>query len=163
MVHPHKEAIANMRSSDLISMIEESKMIYVKENLSIHLHEGQIKLLKQVRKHQKPRHKKSRIRKFEKANKDDLFNMHLKLYLKKYQKLAKKGLIEIDEAPENGLAYDCILTDYGFEILDEIALLESDWEDVVKINEGNLDVLKKFALNAHEITYNYKKNREFIF
>lgn len=62
MVHPHKKAIENMSASDLIGVIEESKMTYVRENLSIFLHESQIKLLKQVKKHDKPHHKKIRIK-----------------------------------------------------------------------------------------------------
>lgn len=163
MVHPHKNAIANMSSSDLIAMISESKDIYIKDNLSVHLHGSQVNLLKQVKKHQKPRHKAIRIRKYENAEKDDLFNMHLDLFLKKYQKLAKKGLIEIDESPEYGLPYDCSLTEKGVAILDEIESLESEWEEVVNINIGNMESLKKFALNAHEITYNHKKKQEFIF
>lgn len=35
MAHPHKNAIANMSASSLIGVIEESKMTYVRENLSI--------------------------------------------------------------------------------------------------------------------------------
>lgn len=89
--------------------------------------------------------------------------MHLDLYLKKYQKLAKKGLIEIDDNPGNGLAYDCRLTEKGGEILDEITSLESDWENIVKINISNMDALKKIALNAHDINYKHKKKQEFIF
>ena len=86
-----------MPASSLIGIIEESKMTYVRENLSIFLHENQIKLLKQVKKHEKPHHKRIRVKQFEKAKKDDLFNMHLGLYLKKYQKLEKIGLIEIQQ------------------------------------------------------------------
>ena len=62
MAHPHKEAIANMPASALIGVIEESKMTYVRENLSVFLHENQIKLLKQVKKHEKPHHKRIRIK-----------------------------------------------------------------------------------------------------
>ena len=75
-----------MKASSLIGVIEESKMTYVRENLSVFLHESQIKLLKQVKKHEKPHHKRIRIKQFEKAEKDDLFNMHLGLYLNKYKK-----------------------------------------------------------------------------
>ena len=53
MAHPHKDAIANMSSSDLIGIVNESKMTYVRENLSIFLHESQIKLFKQVKKNAK--------------------------------------------------------------------------------------------------------------
>ncbi|WP_298501042.1 hypothetical protein [uncultured Methanobrevibacter sp.] len=163
MAHPHVNAIENMNASSLIGIIEESKMTYVRENLSISLHESQVKLLKQVKKHEKPHHKRIRIRQFEKAQKDDLFNLHLGLYLKKYQKLAKKGLIEVDEAPDKGLAYDCSLTDKGVEILDEISELESEWEDVVGVSEADLDALRNLALNSFEISYNHKKKRGFIF
>ena len=74
MAHPHKDAVAKMPASALIGIIEESKMTYVRENLSIFLHESQIKLLKQVKKHEKPHHKRIRAKQFEKAKKDDLFH-----------------------------------------------------------------------------------------
>ena len=163
MAHPHNKAIANMTASDLISIISESKMTYVRENLSIFLHESQVKLLKQVKKHEKPHHKRIRIREYEKAEKDDLFNMHLGLYLNKYKKLAKNDLIEIDMNPDNGLAYDCSLTPKGAEILDEIARLEAEWEEIVGIGEADREVLKKLALDSFEITYNHKKKKGFIF
>ena len=163
MAHPHKNAIANMPASALIGVIEESKMTYVRENLSIFLHESQIKLLKQVKKHEKPHHKRIRVKQFEKAKKDDLFNLHLGLYLKKYEKLAKLGLIEIDKEPNNGLEYDCSLTSKGVEILDEISNLESEWEDVVGVNDDDLEVLKDLALNSFEISYKHKKKQGFIF
>ena len=163
MAHPHKNAIAKMGASSLISIIEESKMTYVRENLSISLHESQVKLLKQVKKHDKPHHKKIRIRQFEKAEKTDLFNLHLDLYLKKYKKLADKGLIEVDEAPDNGLAYDCSLTDEGRNVLDEISRLESEWEKVVGVSEKDVEVLRNLALNSFEISYRHKKKRDFIF
>ena len=163
MAHPHVKAIENMNASSLINIIEESKMTYVRENLSIFLHRSQIVLLKQVKKHEKPHHKRVRIREYEKADKDDLFNMHLGLYLNKYEKLAKNGLIEIDKNPDNGLAYDCILTPKGAEILDEIARLESEWEKIVEIGDEDLEVLKKLALSSFEISYKHKKKKGFIF
>lgn len=163
MAHPHIKAIESMGASSLIGIIEESKMIYVRENLSIFMHESHIKLLKRVQKHQKPHHKKIRIRQFEKAEKDDLFNLHLGLYLKKYKKLEKSGLIEIDLNPDNGLAYDCILTSKGVEILDEISSLESEWEAIVGITDDDREVLKKLALDSFGISYDHKKKRDFIF
>ena len=163
MAHPHKKAISSMGASSLIGVIEESKMTYVRENLSIFLHESQVKLLKQVKKHEKPHHKRIRIREYEKAEKDDLFNMHLDLYLNKYRKLEKRGLIEIDLNPENGLPYDCILTAKGIEILDEIKSLEKDWEETVGVNESDLEVLRNLALDSFEISYNHKKKKGFIF
>ena len=163
MPHPHKKAISDMDASSLIGIIEESKMTYVRENLSIFLHESQIKLLKRVKKHEKPHHKKVRIRGYEKAEKDDLFNMHLGLYLNKYKKLEKNGLIEIDLNPDNGLAYDCFLTSKGIEILDEISGLEKEWEETVGICEEDREVLKRLALDSFEISYKHKKKKGFIF
>lgn len=163
MPHPHKKAIENMNPASLIAVIEESKMTYVRENLSIFLHRSQIVLLKQVKKHEKPHHKRIRIREYEKADKDDLFNMHLALYLKKYEKLAKIGLIEIDKNPDNGLAYDCTLTQKGLDVLDEIDSLENEWESVVNINDDDFEVLKKLAIDSFEISYKHKKKRGFIF
>ena len=163
MAHPHKKAIENMNASSLIGIIEESKMTYVRENLSIHLHESQVKLLKQVKKHEKPHHKRIRVKQFEKSEKNNLFNLHLELYLKKYKKLEAKGLIEIDENPENGLAYDCCLTTEGLAILDEISKLEVEWEGVVGIKDSDLEVLKDLALNSFEISYKHKKKMGFIF
>ena len=163
MAHPHVNAIEKMNPASLINIIEESQMTYVRENLSVFLHRSQIVLLKQVRKHEKPHHKRIRIRQYEKAEKDDLFNMHLGLYLKKYEKLAKIGLIEIDKNPDNGLAYDCTLTEKGLEVLDEIDSLERKWESVVNINDDDLKVLKKLALDSFEISYKHKKKKGFIF
>lgn len=139
------------------------RRIYVRDNLSIFLHESQIKLLKQVKKHEKPHHKKIRIKQFEKAKRDDLFNLHLGLYLKKYEKLAKIGLIEVDKQPNNGLEYDGTLTLKGIEILDEISALESEWERVVGVSEFDLGVLKNLALNSFEISYKHMKKPGFIF
>ena len=163
MAHPHKNAIANMPASSLVGIIEESKMTYVRENLSIFLHESQIKLLKQGKKHEKPHHKKIRIKQFEKAKKDDLFNLHLGLFLKKYEKLAKLGLVEVDKQPNNGLEYDCTLTSKGIEVLDEITDLECEWEKVVGITDDAKEVLKGIALNSFEISYKHKKKQGFIF
>lgn len=163
MAHPHIKAIENMSASSFIGIIEESKMTYVRENLSIFLHESQVKLLKKVKKHEKPHHKRIRIREYEKAEKDDLFNMHLGLYLNKYKKLEKYGLIDIDLSPDNALPYDCSLTAKGIEILDEIARLENEWEDIAGISEEDREVLKKLALDSFEISYQHKKKKGFIF
>ena len=163
MAHPHFNAIENMSASSLIGIIEESKMTYVRENLSVFMHQSQINLLKQVKKHEKPHHKRIRIKQYEKAEKDDLFNLHLGLYLKKYKKLEKYGLIEIDLNPENGLDYDCTLTQKGIETLDEIAALEREWEEIVGIGDEDIEVLRKLALDSFEISYNHKKKKGFIF
>ena len=163
MAHPHFKAIENMSASSFIGIIEESKLTYVRDNLDIHLHESQVKLLKRVRKHEKPHHKRIRIKQYEKAEKTDLFKLHTELYLKSYKKLAKKGLIEIDEEPENGLPYDCSLTERGTEILEEIARLESEWEEVVGVSDEDREVLKRLALDSFEISYNHKKKLDFVF
>lgn len=163
MAHPHVKAIENMNAASFIGIIEESKLTYVRDNLDLHLHESQVKLLKRVKKHEKPHHKRIRIKQYEKAEKTDLFKLHEGLYLKSYQKLAKKGLIEIDESPENGLPYDCSLTSKGVEVLDEISRLEKEWESVVGITDEDSEVLKNIALNSFEISYNHKKKLDFIF
>lgn len=163
MPHPHIKAIEKMSASSLIGIVEESKLTYVRDNLDIHLHESQLKLLKQIKKHEKPHHKRIRIKQYEKAEKTDLFKLHEKLYLKSYKKLAKKDLIVIDEMPENGLPYDCSLTDKGIEVLDMISKLELEWEEVVGINEGDREILKKLALNSFGISYDHKKKLDFIF
>ena len=163
MPHPHNKSIMNMNASSLIGIIEESKITYVRENLDIHLHASQIRLLKQVKKHEKPHHKKIRVKRYAQAEKDDLFDLHLDLYLKRYQKLEGKGLIEIDKTPENGLPYDCILTEKGNETLDEIERLEKEWEKVVHIADADLEVLRRIAIDSFEISYRHKKNQNFIF
>ncbi len=153
----------NMNASSLISIIEDSKITYVRENLDIHLHRSQIKLLKDVRKHEKPHHKNLRVKRYETAEKNDHFNLHLDLYLKRYEKLAKKGLIEIDENPENGLPYDCLLTEKGIDTLEKIDALESEWEKIVHIEDGDLEVLRRIAIDSFGISYKHKKNQNFIF
>ena len=163
MAHPHNKTIMNMNASSLISIIEDSKITYVRENLNIHLHRSQIKLLKDVRKHEKPHHKSLRVKRYETAEKNDHFNLHLDLYLKRYEKLAKKGLIEIDENPENGLPYDCLLTEKGIDTLEKINALESEWEKIVHIEEGDLEVLRRIAIDSFGISYKHKKNQNFIF
>ena len=75
----------------------------------------------------------------------------------------KNGLIEIDKNPDNGLAYDCILTPKGVEILGEIASLEAEWESIVNVNDEDLEVLRKLALDSFEISYQHKKKKGFIF
>lgn len=163
MAHPHKNVISEMKASNLIGILDESKLSFIREHITIHLHESELKLLKNVRKHQKHHHKKIRIKQYEKAEKNDLFNLHLDLYLKKYKKLEKKGLIVVDENPENGLPYDCNLTDKGQEVLTEICYLEDEWEKEIGLTEEDREVLKKLALDSFEISYKHKKKQGFIF
>ena len=163
MSHPHVESINNMNAASLIGIMEESKIAYVRENLDIHLHASQIRLLKQVRKHEKPHHKRIRVKRYEMAEKSDLFNLHLDLYLNNYKKLANKGLVEIDEGPENGLPYDCSLTEKGMEVLGQIDKLEDEWEKVVHIDENDLEILRRIALDSFDISYQRKKKQNFIF
>lgn len=163
MVHPHENVISEMDAPALIRIIEESKNTYVRENLSIHLHESQVKLLRSVKKHTKPHHKKIRIEAYKNAEKNDLFNLHLDLYLKKYKKLEEKGLIKLDLEPDNGLPYDFSLTNRGQEVLTEICYIEHDWAENIGIKDDDVEILRKLALDSFEISYNHKKEQGFIF
>ena len=160
MAHPHVDAISSMEdASKLIDIISESKINYVRSNLSIHLHESQIKLLKNVDKHSKKHHRKGRVRHYSKISDDDKhFKIHSKLYLRKYEKLAKKDLVEILDADD--LPYDVVLTEYGEEVLSEIRSLENDW---AQIADCDIDELRKIALNTFEISYKFKKTQKYQF
>lgn len=160
MAHPHVNVISEMEdASKLIDIIHESKISYVRSNLSIHLHENQIKLLKNVAKHSKKHHRKVRVRQYAKISQDDKhFKLHSKLFLKSYEKLARKNLVEILDVDD--LPYDVVLTEYGGEILSEIKKLENEWADIA---DCNLDELRKVALNTFEITYKFKKNQKYQF
>lgn len=160
MAHPHVDAISSMEdASKLIDIISESKINYVRSNLSIHLHESQIKLLKNVDKHSKKHHRKARVRHYSKISDDDKhFKIHSKLYLRKYEKLAKKDLVEILDADD--LPYDVVLTEYGEEVLSEIRSLENDW---AQIADCDIDELRKIALNTFEISYKFKKTQKYQF
>ena len=146
-------------ASKLIDIINESKISYVRSNLSIHLHESQIKLLKNVDKHTKKHHRKVRVRQFAKIAADDKhFKLHSNLYLKRYEKLAKKNLVEILDVDD--LPYDVVLTDYGREILSEIKDLEEKWAEIA---DCNIEELRKIALNTFDITYKFKKAQKYQF
>ena len=163
MPHPHVNSIEKMNPAQLVGIIEESKITYVQENLDMHLHTSEIRLLKQIVKHQKPHHKKVRIKKYQKAEKTDLFKLHEKLFLKKYQKLQSKDLIELDLTPVNGLPYEAKLTDKGADIISKINELERDWEKQINVDDEDIKILKKLALDSFEISYNHKKKLDFIF
>ena len=154
MAHPHVDAISSMEdASKLIDIISESKISHVRSNLSIHLHESQIKLLKNVDKHSKKHHRKARVRQYAKISDDDAhFKIHSKLYLKRYEKLARKNLVEIVEVDD--------LPDYGSEILSEIRLLEKDWAEIA---DFDVEELRKVALNTFEISYKFKKSQKYQF
>lgn len=160
MAHPHVNVISEMEdASKLIDIIYESKMSYVRSNLSIHLHESQIKLLANVAKHSKKHHRKVRVRQYSKISDDDShFKMHSKLYLNRYKKLERKNLVEILDVDD--LDYDVVLTGYGEEILSEIKALEEEW---AVIADADLDELRKIALNTFEISYKFKKSQKFQF
>ena len=145
MPHPHVNVISEMEdASKLIDIIHESKISYVRSNLSIHLHESQIKV---------------RVRQYDKISDDDKhFKLHSKLFLKRYKKLARKDLVEILDADD--LPYDVVLTEYGRQILSEIKKLEDEW---VEIADCNLEELRKMALNTFEITYKFKKSQKYQF
>jgi hypothetical protein len=159
MAHPHVKTISEMENAaKLVDIISDSKSAYVRDNLSIHLHESQIKLLKNVVKHSKPHHRKVRVRQYAKINDDKHFDLHSKLYLKKYKKLERLGLVEILDVDD--LPYDVVLTDKGLEIIDEIESLEKEWADKVGCN---IDVLREMALNSFEYSYKFKKKQKYQF
>lgn len=170
--HPHIRIINNMKSiAPLVSMVEESRLTFIKENLSLHLHSSQIKLLKEANKHSKPAHKKVRVEKYGKLleNPDqinNLFDLHKNLYIEKYQKLEKKGLVEVNTDCEE-LPYDVTLTQKGKDVLAEIRDLEAQWQDIVLKDVENSEVLleslKQVSQNALSINYNHKKQQKFIF
>ncbi|MCR5026602.1 MAG: hypothetical protein K6A34_04080 [Methanobrevibacter sp.] len=159
MAHPHVKAISEMEdASKLIDMIADSKSAYVRDNLSIHLHESQIKLLKNVVKHSKPHHRRIRVKQYAKINDDKHFELHSKLYLKKYKKLERLELVEILDADD--LPYDVVLTDKGLKIIDEIESLEKEWAEKVGCD---IDVLREMALNSFEYSYRFKKKQKYQF
>ena len=97
------------------------------------------------------------MRHYAKIQDDDThFKIHAKLYLKKYEKLARKNLVEISEVDD--LPYDVTLTDYGDEILSEIKTLEKEWTEIA---DCNIEELRKIAINTFEISYNFKKNQKY--
>ena len=159
MAHPHVKTISEMENATkLVDIISESKSAYVRDNLSIHLHESQIKLLKNVVKHSKPHHRKVRVRQYAKINDDKHFDLHSKLYLKKYKKLERLELVEIVDVDD--LPYDVVLTDKGLQIIDEIESLEKEWAEKVGCN---IDVLREMALNSFEYSYRFKKKQKYQF
>ncbi len=168
--HPHKKVIDNMNIYQMISLIDDSKYTYIKENISTHLHTSQIKLLKDVNKHSKPHHKKVRIEQYKKLletpeKMDNLFELHKKLYIKKYQKLENKGLVEVNTDCEN-LPYDVTLTQKGIDLLIEIKDLEAQWQEIVLEDvddEKLLEELRKVTHNSLPINYNHKKQQKFVF
>ena len=150
--HPHVNVINNMNDiSPMIALIEDSKLTFIKENLSKHLHSSQIKLLKDANKHSKPHHKKVRIAQYKKLlenpeQMDNLFELHKKLFIKKYQKLENKGLVEVNT--------EC----------DE---LESQWQEIVlkdvEDSDKLLEIFKQVTQNALPINYKHKKQQKFVF
>ncbi|MBR0272401.1 MAG: hypothetical protein IJQ68_10520 [Methanobrevibacter sp.] len=159
MPHPHVKAISEMEdASKLVDIIAESKSCYVRDNLSIHLHESQIRLIKNIVKHSKSHHRKVRVRQYAKISDDRHFDLHLKLYLKKYKKLERMELAEIIEVDD--LPYDVVLTQKGLEILSEIESLENEWAGKVSCD---MDALREMALNSFEYSYKFKKNQKYQF
>lgn len=159
MPHPHVKAISEMENaSKLVDIISESKSCYVRDNLSIHLHESQIMLIKNIVKHSKPHHRKVRVRQYAKINDDKHFELHLKLYLKKYKKLERLGLAEILDVDD--LPYDVVLTEKGSEIFSEIESLENEWAGKVSCD---MDALREMALDSFEYSYRFKKNQKYQF
>lgn len=54
----------------------------------------------------------------------------MNIFIKKYQKLENKGLVEVNTECED-LPYDVILTQKGLELIDEIKDLEKEWNDII--------------------------------
>lgn len=169
--HPHKNVINSYENIyPMVSLIDESKTTYVRENLPIHLHASQVKLLKVANKHSRPHHKALRINKYKNLNDSEkdsnLFQLHVKLYTNKYQKLEKKGLVTVDTQAED-LPFDVTLTEKGEEILKQINELEAQWEDIVlegvEDKEAFLNMFKQVANNALPINYKHKKQQKFVF
>lgn len=169
--HPHKNVIDSYENIyPMVSLIDESKTTYVREKLPIHLHESQVKLLKVANKHQKPHHKALRVKKYknldDSVKNDKLFNLHVNLYIKKYQKLEKKGLVSVDTDTEE-LPFDVTLTQKGEDILKQINEFEAEWEEVVlegvEDKENLLKMVKQVANNALPINYKHKKQQKFVF
>ena len=109
-------------------------------------------------KHSKPHHRKVRVRQYAKINDDKHFDLHSKLYLKKYKKLERLDLVEILDVDD--LSYDVVLTDKGLEIIDEIESLEKEWAERVGCN---IEVLREMALNSFEYSYRFKKKQKYQF
>ncbi|RAP53542.1 MAG: hypothetical protein BZ138_00525 [Methanosphaera sp. rholeuAM270] len=97
---------------------------------------------------------------------DGLFQLHTKLYIKKYQKLEKKNLVTVNEDCED-LPFDVTLTEYGEEILEQIGQLEAKWEEIVLEDVEDrtklLEEMKKVANKALPINYKHKKQQKFVF
>lgn len=170
--YPHKEAIDNLEIiSPLISIMEESKNTYVKENLSQHLHLREIQLLRKANSHSKPLHKKARIAQYKKLQENpeeinNIFELHKNIFIKKYQKLENKGLVEVNTECED-LPYDVTLTQKGLELIDEIKDLEKQWNDIIMedLEESDklLELLKEAIHKAAPINHNHKKQQKFVF
>ena len=171
--HPHNNVIANMKSiSSLIRILNESREAYIRKNLSIHLHPKELRLIKQIQKHIKPHHKQVRINRYKKLQENPEeapahYDMHLKLYLARYKKLEKKGLIIVEENPDNGLPYDMEFTDKGNELLEEIDKLEEDWEKEILKDVDNsdqlLELLREITLPALTINYTIQKQQKGVY
>ena len=110
--HPHKKVIESVDNlSVLVTILYNSKIAYVKKNLSIHLHKREISLLSDIQKHTKPHHKKVRIAKYQEIDKESKhFQLHQEIFLKRYKKLEKKDIIKLEYECDNGLPYDMTFT-----------------------------------------------------
>ena len=64
---------------------------------------------------------------------NNIFEFHKNIFIKKYQKLENKGLVEVNTECED-LPYDVILTQKGLELIDEIKDLEKEWNDIIVKN-----------------------------
>jgi predicted transcriptional regulator len=166
----HKEVLDNYENIyPMLSIIYKSKTRYIQQNMSIPLHASQIELLKTAKKHSRPSHKSARIKKYknmtDSEKTDKIFQYHLKSYLEKYQKLASKGVVTIDEETDE-LPFDVILTQEGEDLINEIKELEEKWEDIalegIEDKDKLLEQFKSITYNIIPITYN-KNTEKFTF
>lgn len=165
--HPHKKVIESVDNlSVLVTILYNSKIDYVKKNLSIHLHKREISLLSDIQKHTKPHHKKVRIAKYQEIDKESKhFQLHQEIFLKRYKKLEKKDIIKLEYECDNGLPYDMTFTQKGLSILDEISNLEKEWNELVMddIDGDIIPLLQKITINAMDISYNIQKETKNIY
>lgn len=172
--HPHKKVISNIDSiASLITILNNSKTAYIKKNLSIHLHSRELALLLDVFKHSKPYHKKAIIKKYQKLEENpelipENHEIHKNIFIKRYRKLESKGLVKLDENPDNALPYDVELTQKGTDVLEEVTKLEQEWENIIledcsSDREELIKLLQDITFKALEINYIQEKEALVIY
>lgn len=171
MAHKHNKAIENNENmGELIDLLAKSKESFIKSNLSIHLHSRELTLIADIKKHNKPHHKKARVAKYAKMMQDEdeickKYEIHKKIYLNRYKKLENKGLITINMDVDD-LPYELTFTEKGNEVLNEISELSKTWEDKVcaDFDEKSelIALLQKVSKNAIAYSYAHEKNKKCV-